>query len=191
MTFVVAIEGLIGAGKSTVLDHLEKLGYSVVKEPVEKWTFLDKFYENPKKYSLALQTEILMTFKEQQEAFKQDIVFIERCPQTSRYVFANLLRSMNNITNEEMSIYCDLYDSFNFKEPDMFIYLDCPVDVCLKRQIGRGDSYKVDKKYLQNLEKYYKLFLIYTKWCINVNSEKKTEEIVAEIIEKVKKRCQS
>lgn len=190
MTFVVVIEGLIGAGKSTVLDHLEKLGYSVVKEPVENWTFLDKFYENPKKYSLALQTEILMTFKEQQEAFKQDIVFIERCPQVSRYVFANLLRSRNEITDEEMSIYCDMYESLKFKEPDLFIYLDCSMDVCLNRQNGRGDSYKVDKKYMKDLEKYYKLFLIYTN-CVNVNSEKKTEEIAEDIIEIVKKYCRS
>ena len=65
---------------------LEKRGFKVFREPVGEWKFLDKFYKNPKKYALALQLEILVSFTKY--AFTEDLVFTERCPQVSHYVFA-------------------------------------------------------------------------------------------------------
>lgn len=176
---LVSIEGLIGAGKSTVLNRLRDLGYKVIEEPVEKWTFLERFYENPKKYALALQTQILLSFVDLE--IPDELVFVERSPAVSRYVFANMLRCENTLSDEDMGLYAALYDTLTPWKPDVYVYLECPPDVCVNRQASRGDSYAISNEYMNELEKYYKLFFKYNDvTCIDAT--KTTCEIVEDIL---------
>ncbi|AGE57698.1 kinase protein [Acanthocystis turfacea Chlorella virus NTS-1] len=177
---VISIEGLIGAGKSTVLAALKKRGFKVVTEPIEKWTFLKKFYDDPRKYSLALQIQILLTFAEQ-EFPEDEIVFVERSPAVSRYVFANMLRSEGLMTDEATNVYSELYTKLDLWKPDVYIFLDTPVDICLKRQESRGDSYKITKEYLADLEKYYNIFFKYNTREI-VDSNRPVEDVVTDVL---------
>lgn len=177
---LISIEGLMGAGKSTVLAALKERGFKVIHEPVEKWTFLQKFYDDPKKYSLALQTQILLTFAEQ-EIPEGDIVFVERSPAVSRYVFANMLRSEGLLTDEAMNVYSDLYTKLDPWKPDGYIYLDTPVDVCLERQKSRGDSYKITQQYMTDLDKYYNIFFKYSTRDVVV-SNRPVEDVVTDVL---------
>jgi deoxyadenosine/deoxycytidine kinase len=177
---IVSIEGLIGAGKSTVLKELRERGFAVITEPVDKWTFLEKFYKDHKKYALALQTQILLTFANQ-EFPTDDIVFVERSPTVSRYVFANMLRSEGLLTDEEMNIYSELYTKLSLWKPDAYIYLETPIDVCEARQAARGDSYKVKEQYLNDLERYYNIFFKYNDRHI-INSNRPVEDIVRDVM---------
>ena len=62
--FTVAVEGNIGSGKSTFLEHFEKYSSQVelLPEPVENWrnlgghNLLQQMYEEPDRWSFLFQT---------------------------------------------------------------------------------------------------------------------------------------
>ena len=62
--FTVAVEGNIGSGKSTFLEHFEKYSSQVelLPEPVESWrnlgghNLLQQMYEEPGRWSFLFQT---------------------------------------------------------------------------------------------------------------------------------------
>ena len=61
---IVSIDGLIGAGKSTLCDKLHAVGYPVAKEPLQEWTvaghdLLKTFYDDPQRYAYLFQTHCL------------------------------------------------------------------------------------------------------------------------------------
>ena len=57
---IICIDGLIGAGKSTILEKLKKKGYYVFKENLDEWGyFLDLFYKNKPRWAFTLQIAIL------------------------------------------------------------------------------------------------------------------------------------
>jgi len=69
-TKIIVIDGLIGAGKSTLVtglhSYLERLGYRVVSciEPVQQWIdtgILDLFYKDKQRYTYAFQTYTFVT----------------------------------------------------------------------------------------------------------------------------------
>jgi deoxyadenosine/deoxycytidine kinase len=183
---IISIEGLMGAGKSTVLRELQQKGFKVFTEPTKEWTYLDKFYENPKKYALPFQVQILLTFLKYE--FSDEVVIVERSPQVSRSVFAKMLSADGILTDEDMTTYMELYDHLQPWKPDAYIYLDCPLDVCRTRLKGRGDSHDISPAYLAELKKYYDIFFKYTD-CTRVDSSCHVQEIASEvqkIIEKLK-----
>jgi deoxyadenosine/deoxycytidine kinase len=177
---IISIEGLMGSGKTTVLKALSEHGFMVATEPVEKWSFLHKFYEDSQKYSLILQIQILLTFMEQD--FPKDlIVFVERSPDVSRHVFAEMLYSDGKLSEHEMSLYIDLYNKLSPWKPDAYVYLETPVDVCIERQASRGDSYKISKEYMLDLERSYNSFFE-TNGRVVINSNRAAEDVVKDVM---------
>lgn len=176
---VISIEGLVGAGKSTVLKELQKRGIRVIAETTWDWKYLDKFYGNRKKYALTLQIEILLSFLKYK--FSDELVVVERSPQVSRSVFAKMLSSEGILSDEDMATYVDIYDLTRPWEADMYIVLDCPTEICLERASGRGDSYKISPEYMKDLKKYYDIFFKYTD-CKHVNSDRPLDKVVDDII---------
>lgn len=60
----VSIEGNSGAGKSTLLKELQKnTPFTIYEENGSSWTFLEKYYQDPKLYAYPLQKEILLDIK--------------------------------------------------------------------------------------------------------------------------------
>ena len=54
------IEGIIGAGKTTVTRKLaDELNLRPLFEPVEANPYLDDFYKNPKEHAFAMQIELM------------------------------------------------------------------------------------------------------------------------------------
>ena len=73
----IAIEGNIGAGKTT-LTHLlaQQFNAKTVLEEFAENPFLTKFYENPKQYAFPLELFFLAErFKQQQDLIKMEICF--------------------------------------------------------------------------------------------------------------------
>jgi deoxyadenosine/deoxycytidine kinase len=61
---IVSIDGLIGAGKSTLCDQLRVSGHAVAKEPLQEWRvgghdLLQTFYNDPHRYAYLFQTHCL------------------------------------------------------------------------------------------------------------------------------------
>jgi len=177
---VISLEGLMGAGKSSVLRELQKRGVRVIEESTWDWKYLDKFYGNRKKYALTLQIEILLSFLKYK--FSDELVVVERSPQVSRSVFAKMLSSEGVLSDEDMSTYVDIYDLANPWETDMYIMLDCPTEVCVERANSRGDCYKITPEYMKDLKKYYEIFFKYTD-CKRVNSDRPLNDVVNNVME--------
>ena len=181
---VIAIEGLMGAGKSSVLRELQKRGIRVITEPTHTWTYLEKFYANRKKYALTFQIEVLLSFLKYK--FSDDLVVIERSPQVSRSVFAKMLSSEGILSDEDMSIYLDIYDLAKPWKADMYIMLECPMETCMERVGRRGDSYKISPEYMADLKKYYDIFMRFTDH-ININSDRSINEVVNDVVKVINK----
>jgi deoxyadenosine/deoxycytidine kinase len=177
---IVAIDGLMGSGKTTLLQNLAKRGFSVIPEQSHSWKFISKFYENPKKYALTFQTEVLLTFNDY--AFKDDgIVFVERCPQVTRSVFGKLLVSDGILTDEEMATFNNIYDLLHIWEPDVHIFISCPADIALERFKSREEAYDITPEYMKKLQSSYDIFNRYVG-AIVVDGTQPEEDVVYSVL---------
>ena len=73
----IAIDGLIGAGKTSLSKILAKaLGANLVLEQFDENPFLPKFYENPKAYAFQTQLFFLLSrLRQFQDAIVQNDLF--------------------------------------------------------------------------------------------------------------------
>lgn len=156
----IAIEGNIGAGKTTLCGMLEKdYGAKLVLEQFTDNPFLPYFYKNPERY--AFQVELFfMTerHKQLQEHLAQRSLFQEFT--VSDYFFIKtLLFAKNNLIEEEYRLFQRLFHVLNttFRKPDLLVYLHRPVEDLLKNIKQRGRKYEKDIKaeYLQSLQTAY------------------------------------
>lgn len=155
---VVVIDGVIGAGKSTLIEKassdFKDRGWNVivVKEPVEQWKesgLLQKFYGDPKRYAYLFQTVAFSSrIKENLLAYKQYIhsagndscskgtlFLLERSPLTDP-LFMNILYDLGNVNDIEMDSYrewCDTWIDLMPYKPHLFVYLRPSLDECMRR----------------------------------------------------------
>jgi uridine kinase len=72
----IAVEGVIGAGKTTLCTMLgETLGARVVMEQFEENPFLKDFYKDPERYAFQTQIFFLLTRYKQQRTLSQADLF--------------------------------------------------------------------------------------------------------------------
>ena len=129
----VSVIGNIGCGKSTLLHGLVEKGYDVEFEPVNEWKFLNKFYENMKRWCFTFQVEILNSFK----VMDIDNKIVERSPWEACNIFANNSYLNNLMTKDEYDIICDITKNVGYK-PDVFIYLKSSPELSMERIKNRG-----------------------------------------------------
>lgn len=101
----MALEGNIGAGKTSILQKLQDMGFKVVFENLEAWSpFLELFYSDQSRWSFALQTVILEDMNRQKRSAESydlsevPYVFFERSPASSM-IFARLTHASGNLTD--------------------------------------------------------------------------------------------
>ena len=76
----------------------------------------------------------------------------------SCYVFTKVLHKQNKIrqfgylcTNKMIYIYEEVLDKYEHLLSNTVVYLDTPLEVCLKKQITRGRGWNWDSKKCQNI----------------------------------------
>jgi len=173
--FTVIVEGNIGSGKSTFLDHYRNLSdFAVFQEPVEKWRDLDGhnllqlMYTDPSRHSYTFQSFVQLTMAQLHTAkTNRRIKIMERSLWSARYVFAeNLLRSQKMAPSE----FEVLKAWFEFlrgcpKEVDLsvdlVIYLRTSPEVAYQRLKARARSEEkiVSLEYLQDLHNLHEKWL--------------------------------
>jgi deoxyguanosine kinase len=160
----IAVEGLIGAGKSTVLRAIRRLvtDVQVFEEPIETWTeVLDNFYTKPREHSFLFGVTVLLGFAK--KATLKPPVVIERSPATCRYVFNQTLFNDDLLSAGEWELFKELYDALTMFQPTHIIYIAVPVDTCMERikKRGRECEKNISADYLRKLEYQYELMLRY------------------------------
>lgn len=177
MTRIIAIDGNIGAGKTTFLDQLEKecIGRTDIfflREPVDEWvqlkdssgeSILDKFYQDPQKYAFVFQqvvfNTILASLKKVLSEPKYKIIICERSIATARHVFMDMLYKDNMVNDFEYKIYEELFtkDIVDNYYPTEILYLNVSVKTCSERisKRNRQGEQNIKPDYLERCEKQY------------------------------------
>ncbi len=159
---MIVIEGVVGVGKSSLMRHIEKLGYQTFEEPVFDNPLLEKFYHNRKRYSFPLQIFFLnKRFKHIKEASKIEKTVLDRSIYGDA-IFAKLLHLNGEMEDEEYMTYQELLENMleHVKAPRLMIYLEVSVDEAIRRIRKRGLDFEqiVEREYWQNLNDQYSSF---------------------------------
>lgn len=162
----IAIEGAIGVGKTTLAKRLaERFGYQLLLENAAENPFLDRFYDNPKRYALATQLFFLFQRSQQLEALPSTDFFT--APLISDFLMAkDPLFAEVNLASDELALYQKVYDqlTLNMPKPDLVIYLQASEPVLNRRIQQRGirSEQHIGGDYLKALnEAYQRLFHYY------------------------------
>jgi deoxyadenosine/deoxycytidine kinase len=175
----IVIDGNIGAGKSTQIELLNKKGWWVVPEPIEKWP-LKQFYKNPKKYGFFFHMTMCQTFK---PIDTETVVIYERSLLSARHVFWKILLNDGIVSRREDELYEKYYEDYVWY-PDLYIYINKTPEKALesiKRRGQAGDS-EVNLKLLKKIDHQYNI-LIRNMPCrvIIVNGEQTVDELHKQI----------
>lgn len=172
----VVVEGNIGAGKTTFLDqfrHLYGSKIKIYKEPVELWrnvrghNLLNKFYEDPKKWSLSFQTYVQLTMAQihEESAIKEEgsvIKMMERSLFSARYCFVENLFKLGYLTDVEYNILDEWFISLQKEiKIDFIIYLKTSPENCYQRikSRGRPEESSITLDYLKSLHSLHEDWL--------------------------------
>jgi deoxyguanosine kinase len=160
----IAIEGNIGAGKSTLAAMLAvSLNAKKIMEEFEDNSFLPKFYENKSRYAFPLEMSFLAArFNQLKNQLIGNDLFGEN--KISDYVFAkSLLFSQNTLDEDEYKLYSQMYEIINLQlpQPDLLVYLHSPIEKLQWNILNRGRVYeqKIENSYLQSLQDTYFKYL--------------------------------
>lgn len=160
----IAIEGNIGAGKST-LAHLLAKHYNtrLILEEFADNNFLPKFYKEPERYAFPLELSFLADRYKQlkqtllhQDLFQQKVV--------SDYFFTkSKLFAKVNLKDDEYELFQKLFDIIDIQlpVPDLLIYLHCPINKLQQNIQKRGRAYEqnIPDHYLEEVQDVYQQYL--------------------------------
>ena len=170
----IAIAGNIGAGKTTLVGLIEA-GYPcrIIPEPLGTNPFLEKYYQDPKRWAFPCQIAFLSERFAQQQTLAdlgplpvsssplfivQDRSLFEDCE-----IFATHLWKLRYLTDDEWQIYKRLYDQIvrNVVLPNRIVYLRASVENLIKRIRCRGRTYEgqINMTYLSRLNELYEVWI--------------------------------
>lgn len=160
----IAIEGNIGAGKSTLANLLAKhYDARVVLEEFADNNFLPKFYQDAERYAFPLELSFLADrFKQlKQLAINHDLFngnVISDYVITKSKLFARV-----NLKDQEYELFQKLFDIIapNLPVPDLLIYLHTPVNKLQQNIKQRGRTYEqsISAEYLERVQQVYQQYL--------------------------------
>jgi deoxyadenosine/deoxycytidine kinase len=193
----IAIEGVIGAGKTTLAQILaNRIGGRVVSEELDANPFLERFYSDRSRWAFQTQMSFLASrFKQQAALIGTDLfhsVAVSDYTFDKDRIFARL-----NLSRDELALYETVFAMMksSVPAPDVVVYLQCSTDRLMHNIRIRARSYEVnmDREYIDSLNREYTdYFFRYTHGpllIINVDkidfvkNEAELEEVVKQIVE--------
>ncbi|MFH1312852.1 MAG: deoxynucleoside kinase [Candidatus Eisenbacteria bacterium] len=161
----IAIEGVIGVGKTTLATILsDKLEAQLQVEEVEENPFLKKFYDDMRSYAFQTQIFFLLSRYRQQMDLAQASLFAQRV--VSDYIFAkDRIFAYINLNDDELMLYEKLVKILerDIARPDVVVYLQAGTDVLMDRIHKRGRPFEknMPRDYIETLNKAYNHFFHY------------------------------
>ena len=169
---IIAIDGNIGSGKSTLVRKLqEELGtrgpadkelVRCATERTEEWKeILPLYYSDVPRWSFPFQMQCLLShLRTMKENADVELLITERSPMATQKVFGSALLKDGDITEQESALFDQFVDEFAWK-PDHVIYLECPAAICderIRKRSRDGES-GIPIAYLEGIGHAYDQFL--------------------------------
>jgi deoxyadenosine/deoxycytidine kinase len=158
----IAIEGVIGAGKTSLAKKLaEKLSAKLVQEEFEENPFLEKFYDDRKRHAFQTQMFFLINRFKQQEQFNQEDLFTEFV--VSDYIFdKDQIFAYLNLSGEELKLYESIFPLLkrDLRQFDLVIFLQASVDRLIYniKKRNRPIEKNLSRTYIRELSEAYNNF---------------------------------
>jgi len=155
----IAIEGVIGVGKTTLAEALAKeLGAGLILEMVEENPFLEDFYRDRRRYAFQTQLFFLLSRYRQQQELRQRDLFSQHV--VSDYLFQkDRIFASINLDDAELVLYDQILPLLEreLPRPDLVVYLRADLPVLLARIEKRGRAFErgIDPDYLRHLDEAY------------------------------------
>ncbi len=158
----IAVEGVIGAGKTTLAQMLStKYNARLVLEEFEDNPFLPHFYADRERYAFQTQLSFLASRFHQQNRLQSPDLFHEMTIADYMFEKDRIFASIN-LGFDELGLYDRIFNIMNLQavKPDLVVYLQCSVERLLANISKRGRSYEktIDAVYLTQLSDAYNQF---------------------------------
>lgn len=156
----IAIEGNIGAGKTTLATRIsEEYNGKLILEQFEDNSFLPKFYEDPDKYAFPLEMSFLAArfqqLKDQlgtQDLFKSFTI-------SDYFIVKSLIFARKTLGADEYSLYTRFFNIIyqQLPKPDLYVYLYLETSKLQQNIKLRGRDYEqnIEDEYLDNIQQGY------------------------------------
>lgn len=160
----IAIEGVIGVGKTTLARLLQPHfpDASILLEVFEENPFLADFYQNRAQHAFQTQIFFLLSrYHQQHEAVPQAL---ERGYLISDYTFAkDELFAWLNLKDDELAMYGRVHAALSDKipKPDLIVYLHASHEAVMRRIALRDRPYErdMDASYIRQLSAAYEAWV--------------------------------
>jgi deoxyguanosine kinase len=159
----VAIEGVIGVGKTTLARLLQpRFEADLLLEIFEENPFLSDFYADRQRYAFQTQIFFLLSRYRQQNNTVPNILSAGR-NLLADYTFAkDALFAGINLKGDELTMYQRVHEALGEKipKPDLVVYLQAGTDMLMQRIALRDRPYerKMERGYIDELNGAYDHF---------------------------------
>lgn len=155
----IAIEGLIGAGKTTLARRLaEQWNGRLVLEEFEDNPFLPRFYNDQERFAFSVELSFLAQRYHQLKRVGERSLF-EPISVADYSIGKSLVFARVTLPPDEYALFLDLYSIMygGLPRPDLLVYLHLPMERVRQRIDLRGRSYErsITTAYLERLQEVY------------------------------------
>lgn len=156
----IAIEGNIGAGKSTLAGMIaDKHQAMLINEGFEDNSFLPKFYKNPEKYAFPLELSFLAERYQQLKNKLQAKDMFYPFVVADYFIAKSLVFARKTLPADEFALYSQLFNIIisSLPQPDLIVYLYLNTKKLQQNIKKRGRPYEMGIKndYLEKIQSGY------------------------------------
>ena len=165
----IAIEGVIGVGKTTLTKFLsQEYKAKIILEDIDGNPFLPQFYEDPERYAFPTQIFFLLSRYNELRNLTNRELFTRRI--ISDYTFdKDRIFASINLEKREKTLYEKIYNLLDkdIIKPSLIIYLQASLDTLMERIRGRGRSYerRIKEDYIKVLIRSYNEYFFHFQKC--------------------------
>jgi len=159
----IAIEGVIGVGKTTLARLLQpSFDANVLLEVFEENPFLSDFYSDRQRYAFQTQIFFLLSrYHQQNKTIPQSLSVGHMI--ISDYTFdKDSLFARINLVGDELAMYYKVHEALAEKipQPDLVVYLRAETEVLMQRIAHRDRPYEreMERNYIDQLNRSYEAF---------------------------------
>ena len=156
----VAIEGVIGVGKTTLARLLQSaFNAEILLEVFEENPFLSDFYSDRERYAFQTQIFFLLSRYHQQRRTIPDMLSTGK-NLFADYTFAkDALFARINLKGDELDMYYKVHEALaeKIQKPDLLVYLQATTDTLMQRIAQRDRPYErqMERTYISELNLAY------------------------------------